>query len=55
MCSSSTAPNVAYPPDPGGVEVEFAQPQASRAFAAIDTDLVQPLVVRAAAPAREHA
>jgi LCP family protein required for cell wall assembly len=49
-----TAPNVAYPPDPGA-EVEFAQPQASRVFAAIAHDLVQPLVVRAAAPARSTA
>jgi LCP family protein required for cell wall assembly len=46
-----TAPNAAYPPDPGA-EVEFAQPQAGRVFAAIAHDLVQPLVVRAAAPAR---
>jgi LCP family protein required for cell wall assembly len=46
-----TAPNVAYPPDPGA-EVEFAQPQASRVFAAIAHDLVQPVVVRAAAPVR---
>jgi hypothetical protein len=46
-----TAPNVAYPPDPGA-EVELAQPQASRVFAAIAHDLVQPVVVRAAAPAK---
>jgi LCP family protein required for cell wall assembly len=46
-----TAPNVAYPPDPGA-EVEFAQPQASRVFAAIAHDLVQPLVVRAAVATR---
>jgi LCP family protein required for cell wall assembly len=46
-----TAPNVAYPPDPGA-EVEFAQPQAGRVFAAIAHDLVQPVVVRAAAPVR---
>jgi LCP family protein required for cell wall assembly len=49
-----TAPNVAYPPDPGA-EVEFAQPQASRVFAAVAHDLVQPLVARAAAPARSTA
>jgi LCP family protein required for cell wall assembly len=49
-----TAPNVAYPPDPGA-EVEFAQPQANRVFAAIAHDLVQPLVARAAAPARSTA
>ncbi len=44
-----TAPNVAYPPDPGA-EVEFAQPQASRVFWAIAHDLIQPVVARAAVP-----
>ena len=48
-----TAPNVAYPPDPGA-EVELAQPQASRVFAAIAHDLVQPVVIRAAAPVRRQ-
>jgi len=49
-----TAPNVAYPPDPSA-EVEFAQPQAGRVFAALAHDLVQPVVVRAAAPVRSVA
>ncbi|HEY6278108.1 MAG TPA: LCP family protein, partial [Streptosporangiaceae bacterium] len=43
-----TAPNVAYPPDPGA-EVEFAQPQANRVFAAIAHDLTPPRVSRAPA------
>jgi LCP family protein required for cell wall assembly len=45
-----TAPNAAYPADPGA-EVEFAQPQAGRVFAAIAHDLTPPRVSRAAAPA----
>ncbi len=36
-----TAPNVAYPPDPGA-EVEFAQPQASELFTAIAHDTKLP-------------
>jgi hypothetical protein len=41
-----TAPNVAYPPDPGA-EVEFAQPQASQLFSAIAHDVKLPKAKKA--------
>ncbi len=41
-----TAPNVAYPPDPGA-EVEFAQPQASELFSAIAHDTTLPKAKKA--------
>ncbi len=41
-----TAPNVAYPPDPGA-EVEFAQPQAGQLFSAIAHDTKLPKAKKA--------
>ena len=41
-----TAPNVAYPPDPGA-EVQFAQPQASQLFGAIAHDVKLPKAKKA--------